>query len=252
MPNETDLRDAFAAGPSHRTTVNAKTVIARSKRRRLPRQIGTGSVFTLAAAGIAVGGVSAFSNSSVPAATTNASASQAEASSSDTTVDVSSLPQHAGKRIPAEGINACGQQLAVRDAAANGLVLTAHFPYANATTGPVEGTVTLTNTGDTTVDGWSIDPTITLSQNGLVLWHGTNLSNEAGVQTHLEPGESVDFATSFEPVVCSADDETGSTLPSNLPAAPAGEYQVSAAMDISGDAYDAILVTGPAQTITLR
>ena len=46
------------------------------------------------------------------------------------------------------------------------------------------------------------------------------------------------------------EDDTAEAFRSDLPAAPAGQYQVSAAIDLMGE-FDADLVTGPAQTVTL-
>ncbi len=84
----------------------------------------------------------------------------------------------------------------------------------------------------------------------MVVWHSNGVAIELAREVSLAPGESIEYAASFSPVVCGVeDDETG--FRSDLPAASPGVYEVSAAIDVMGE-FDALLVTGPAQTITLR
>jgi len=115
----------------------------------------------------------------------------------------------------------------------------------------VDGIVTMTNEGTETVSGTTASSAaITLSQDGIVLWHSNGPTNMMAAVVDLAPGESMEYAASFVPVVCTVDDDLAESFRDDLPAAPAGEYQVSAAIDLSTDS-SAELITGPASTITL-
>jgi hypothetical protein len=94
-------------------------------------------------------------------------------------------------------------------------------------------------------------PAITLAQNGVVIWHSNGPMIEMAREVTLAPGESLDYAAAFSPVICGVEDDLGESFRDGLPEAPAGDYQVSAAIDLMGD-FNADLITGPSQTITLR
>jgi hypothetical protein len=266
MPAEPSIRDLFRTtpGPAARA-VDAEAVIRRSKARRLPAQIGLGGVFTLAAGGIAVAGIQG-----LPGGTTGSSSSGAMAEqSADAPAD---LPQGDTGRVdplngdvsfddtpgsadvsapaPADRINLCGGTLAEVAPSETGLELTAHFPDAAVGTTPVEGIVTLTNTGAEPVSGFmSPTPAVTLSQDGVVLWHSNGMRIMSLLNVELAPGESLELVASFVPVVCGVEDDLDG-FRDDLPAAGAGEYQVSAAADVTvGET--AHLVTGPTSTVRL-
>jgi len=71
------------------------------------------------------------------------------------------------------------------------------------------------------------------------------------VDVNLAPGESMVYPATFSPVVCGVEDDMGEGFREDLPAVPAGDYQVSALLDLSGDA-SVELISGPAATVTLR
>lgn len=239
--------------------IDVDAVIRRARRRRRPAQIAVGGGATLAVGAIVIGGASLLRTPSV--ATTADSASAPEAMSSSTS-DVARVPASdaAGgtslggiKRAPAEKLNLCGGPLAEVAPAASGLVLTTDFPDAAAGTESITGSVTLTNTGDTHVYGsTAASPAITLSQDGITLWHSNGAMIDMAAMVDLAPGESMTYSATLVPVICGVEDDTAEEFRADLPAAPAGEYQVSAAIDLI-DAADANeLVTGPLQTITLH
>ncbi|HEY4152953.1 MAG TPA: hypothetical protein VGM38_06490, partial [Pseudolysinimonas sp.] len=72
------------------------------------------------------------------------------------------------------------------------------------------------------------------------------------------PGASTTFDSTFEPVICSPEDDAQSDFRSNLPPVGPGNYQLSAALDFTpeSDAADggagAVLVTGPTSPVTLH
>ena len=261
MATEPNIRDLFSAGhtPTGRP-IDTDAVIRRSKRRRLPAQLGVGGVATLAIGGIGVVALQNLDSSVSPASIMSESSTAESGSAYDGFV----APAQEGpatrdgsagngtvKRAPADRINLCGGALAEVAPSATGLVLTPSFPAAAAGSGGVEGTVTLSNTGSTTVTGYSAaSPAITLSQNGVVLWHSSGPTVQMIRAISLAPGESLQYTASFTPVVCSVDDDLAESLPDGLPAVQPGEYQVSAAADVVLEG-GAELVTGPQQTVRI-
>ncbi|GAB2462237.1 hypothetical protein HD599_000939 [Conyzicola lurida] len=254
MASEPNLRDLFR-GTEPGRSIDTKEVIRRSKARRLPAQIGIGGVFTLAIGGLGVAGIQAVGGSQSASDSSAISSAADEPRSTPETfaeTDGGSEASTDGiKRAPADRINLCGGTLAEVAPSQTGLVLTASFPDAPVGTDPVVGTVTLTNTGTTAVTGYtSPTPAITLSQNGIVLWHSNGPTIMMIQDVDLAPGESLELAASFTPVVCTVDDDLAEAFDTDLPAVAAGEYQLSAAADITVD-DNAELVTGPAQTVRI-
>jgi hypothetical protein len=269
-PTESTVSSLFRAGPSPSlSSVDPQEVIRRSRRRRLPRRIGMGSALSLAVVGIGIAGItsaggfapgvstSADSSSLAESATTAESTEpfSDDASEADTSAPgliEGGVPDAGISRAPAEKINLCGGALAEVAPAESGLQLTVDFPDATAGSTSVTGTAILTNTGSTSITGYSgATPAITLSRDGIVVWHSNGPTILSLVDITLAPGESLTYAASFTPVVCEVEDDLGESFRDSLPAASPGEYQVSAALDVSGD-VGSELVTGPASTITLR
>ena len=230
MPTEpNNLRHLFSA-PQPPSAIDVAAVVRRSRARRLPKVLGITGVGVLAIAGIAVGGLQLGGGVSPASDAAGMSAESApmDGGAADQTFSDTI------KRAPAEKLNLCTGAVAQLDSASP-LMLTVSFADATAGAASVEGTVTMTNTGTDAVAGYTAaSPAITLAR-----------------EVSLAPGESMEYAASFTPVVCGVDDDLAESFRADLPAAAPGEYQVSAAIDVLGD-YNALLVTGPAQTITLR
>ncbi len=251
MPDEEQLKRAFDDAVPY-VKLDAQSVIARSRSQRLPRQLAAGSVGLLAIVGIAVLGIQV-----VKAPTVTSIASGLAGSSA--------VPQAAAgdavKRAPASLINLCGAPLASAPASASGLVATVMFPdVASADAARIDGQVLLTNTGQFRVLGTtSSSPTITLSQDGVVLWHSNGGTDQSAVVVDLQPGDSLEYRVSFTPLRCEPADETQPTFPPTLPSVPPGDYDLSAAIDFSPDASmaqygvtDVDLITGPIAVVTLQ
>jgi hypothetical protein len=262
MPTESEFREllrASADGASSR--LDAASVIRRVRRRRLPQQLAVGGLGTLAIAGIGFGGVSAI-QSLMPGTTTAGSAALPGKSDGEGSAGSNSdapLYDQGTTRTPADRINLCGGPVAEVAPAASGLVLTPNFPASAIADGrPVSGTVTLTNTGTETIRGSSTaSPAITVSAGGTVLWHSNGPVTMIAVLVDLAPGASMRYQASFTPVRCEAADDLAEGFRDGLPALPAGAYRISAAIDLSREASgsgasSSELITGPAQTITLR
>lgn len=254
MSLETELRELLESASSGiGSRVDARTVVRRSRRRRLGSQVAVGGASTLAVAGIGVAsvvGIQSFRSVSMAGSASDSIAGVREP-------DMGSSGQGASKRAPAEKINLCGGPLAEVAPSETGLVLTTKFPATSPADGaPVIGTVTLTNTGTKPLKGTTAaSPAITLSQDGTVLWHSNGAMIMMAAQVDLAPGASMEYQATFTPVRCSVDDDQAESFREDLPALGAGAYQVSAAIDFldedgsGGAAND--LVTGPRQDVTL-
>ncbi|GAB3032762.1 hypothetical protein GCM10027052_07220 [Parafrigoribacterium mesophilum] len=257
MPTESELRqwlhDQGATLPAHRE-LDAGRIIRRSKRRRLPRQIGVGGATTLAVAGIAVGGFTGLKPVLQGTATTSGASQSLDRGGSELAParDLGTgTPAQAP--MPAQGLNLCGSPVASVPPDRSGLVLTPHFPSSVPANGePVDGTVTLTNTGTTTVTGsTAASAVITVSDGGIVLWHSNGPTIMLARLIDLAPGQSMDLPAFFSPLRCEAGDDKPEGFPDNLPPLAAGRYQVGALLGVSRGGA-AGLVGGPSVPIDLR
>lgn len=254
MPDESDLRELFEKS-SAPNTLDADRIIARSRARRAPKQLAAGVLGTLAVAGVFVVAINTSGlGQQSPSTSTMMEQSQEAADSSGADSD-SML-----KRVPAERLNLCGAPLTVVEPSYYGLQLDVEFAE-NAPVGTdVAGMVRLTNLSDERVMGTTAAvPALTVSQNGTVLWHSNGPMIMSLVVVDLEPGQSLEYAASFTPVKCDVEDDTSESFRTDLPALPAGAYELSAAIDFSPDPSmptngtpEMDLVTGPLSTITLQ
>jgi hypothetical protein len=255
MTTESQLKSLFddASAAVAGRAPDAAAVIRRSRMRRLPGQVAVGGAGALAIAGIGVAGATGIQSMRFGASTSaqlDSSAGSSEHASPETPGD--------GERAPAEKITLCGGPLANIPPSSTGLVLTTRFPATVPADGrQVTGTVTLTNTGTEPITGTTAaSPTITLSKDGLVLWHSNGPMIMLAVVVDLAPGASMDYPATFTPVRCESVDERGEGFREDLPALPAGRYQLSAAIDLTRQAPDGgfaslELVTGPLQEVAL-
>ena len=257
MSTESELKKMFGdAGPSlgH---VDLSGVLRRSSRRRVAQQFAVGGAATLAVAGIGVAGFTGM-HGLLPS-TTAGSASSANAPESREDPTLGSTATDGGlTRAPAEKINLCSGTLADVAPHAGGLVLSTDFAEAEASADRITGTVTLTNSGSERIIGTSAaSPAITLSKDGIVLWHSNGSMAVIGAVVDLAPGASLAYQASLRPVVCAVEDDGTSSFRTDLPHVPAGQYQVSAALDLSrqnadGSVLGTDVVTGPVSEVTLR
>jgi len=251
MPSDDELRQLLSTAQARdvRTpgTLDATRVIARAKARRRPRQLAIGSVGVLAIAAVALAG---FQLSRVTFATSTALVSPASGGAADT--ESSTLES---ARAKAEELNLCGGALAEVAPSPSGLQLDVTFPEsAPVGASSVDGVVRMTNLGPSTVTGTTAaSPSITLSQDGIVLWHSNGPALMSVVVIDLAPGESLEYPASFTPARCDLDDDLNGSFRDDLPPLPGGEYQLSAALDVSvGIDAEADLATSPLATILLR
>ncbi|HEY8913401.1 hypothetical protein [Lacisediminihabitans sp.] len=253
MSTESDLKNLFAsaAGTPGRG-IDTAAVIRRSSRRRLGQQFAVGGATTLAVAGIGVASVAGLLAIIQPPSTMSAGSS-----ASDSGANAPEIAKGAPgiKRAPAEKLNLCGGELAQVAPNAAGLVLTADFPAASASAESVPGTVTLTNTGSTHVRGTTAaSPAITLSKDGITLWHSNGPMIAMAAVVDLEPGASMTYHATLMPVTCGVEDDSAGSLRTDLPHVAPGAYQVSAAIDLVGEGNTVTndLVTGPLASVSLN
>jgi hypothetical protein len=262
MPDESDLRDLMQSTSATPRSINAAVVIRRSRMRRMPKQVGLEAAATLAIGGIGIASVQGIaslgsSTASSTAADTASLQEAPEVAAGSAPDDMMSggTAEEITKRAPADKLNLCGGPLAEVAPSATGLVATVEFAGADAGQERVDGVVTLTNTSSVAITGsTSATPAITLSQGGIVLWHSNGPTIAMVAIIDLAPGASMRLPASFEPVICAVDDDLLESFRADLPAAPPGDYQVSAALDVLVDqgAGSLELVTGPASATTLR
>ncbi len=180
MPDEDDLKRMFESidlpGGSG---IDAKQVIRRSRARRLPKQLAAGAGGALVLVGVTVLGLQSVQFGQ-PQTTADSPMSQ-ESSDSDGSGEADDSSTFMAKRAPADKLNLCGDPVADASPSQFGLVLDVMFPAsAPAASDSIDGVVIMTNTGTEPVTGsTSTAPAITLSQDGIVLWH-TNGPADAG------------------------------------------------------------------------
>lgn len=233
-------------------TIDTASVIRRSKARRLPLKLATGGALVLVVGGLGFAGIQGALTNAPVASTAGASTESDARSSEDASNLFSENTETSLNRAPADKINLCTGTVADVAPSQSGLELTVDFPDATVGQSSVEGVVTLTNTGMETVTGYTAAaPAITLSQNDTVLWHSNGAMIALAVDVSLEPGESLEYAAWFQPVMCGVEDDLAAGFGEKLPLLPSGEYQVSAAIDVIGQSATD-LVTGPSQTVVIR
>lgn len=274
MPTESELRKQFhedePGGSAGRGAIDVDAVLRRSRARRRPRVVAAAVVSSLAVIGIVV-------PVSISIAGTRSASSllDAGAASAPHAAQSSGGPVHLGgestngsdasgsgaaiKRAPADKINLCTGAVATPAPADDGLVLTVAPVDAAASARDIPVTVTLTNTGTQRVTGsLSPFPALTLSRDGIVLWHSNGPVPSLAQEIDLAPGASTTFSTSFQPLVCGVTDDEQEAFREDLPAAGPGSYQVSAAIDMTPATADAngqisaVLVSGPSSPVTLH
>jgi hypothetical protein len=254
MTSEKDLRDLLqrAADNTRPRDIDTGAVIRRSRRGHRTKQLVVGGATTLAVVGIGVASIGGIRGMVQRPGVLNLAGGSA--ASSGARPDGAAGPQ-LQKRAPAEKINLCGGQLAEVSPAASGLMLTVKFAISASASGDsVSGAVTMTNTGTERVSGTTAaSPAMTLSRNGITLWHSNGPMIMMAAIVDLEPGASMTYNASFVPVTCSTEDEAAPSFRQDLPHVVAGDYQLSAAIDYSPNAAGASaeLVTSPLADIHL-
>lgn len=256
MPTEAELREQFHHDdrPSAHNGVDLDAVLRRSRARRRPQVVAVAVVGSLAALtiivpvslSVALGQTGMFSASSGSAASApDVKAPESLAGSAATGGGIG--------LAPAQKINLCTGGLAELAPASNGLLLTVEPIEAAATDRSIPATVTLTNTGTAAFSGSASPfPALTFSRDRIVLWHSNGAVPSLAQLIELAPGASLTFSTTFEPAVCGVADDERTSFRAELPAAGAGNYGLSAVLEVTNVDGSAVVVSGPVAAATLR
>lgn len=260
MPTEDELRRQFQQPEQQGPSIDLDAVLRRSRARRRPRVVAAALVSSLAVLAIVVPvsvSVAQGRTGFFGAAGSGSAASRADDAGQKSPEYVTGSGASDGPLVsglaPAEKVNLCTGALADVAPAANGLVITVAPVTAPATDRDIPTTVTLTNTGSSTVRGsLSPYPALTFSRDGVVLWHSNGPVPQIAQELELAPGASLTFSATFEPVVCAVADDERADFRSDLPAAGPGDYRISALVQVTDASGGAVLVGGPTAAVTLR
>lgn len=258
MPTENDLRMLLTHEAMQASPIDTAAVIRRSRRHRRSRQLALGGALGLAVVGVAFVGFGGILPMPQTASTSTTAEGGERALDESQQLEGASGAQSgpAPENYSAENysadaqsaaLSACGELYVAPPPAANGLSLSPNFA-ASAPLGAqsVSGTVTLQNSGATTIAATSpAAPSLTLSREGVTVWSGADSISSGGVEISLAPGESRPLAASFAPLSCAS--VSGEGL-------PAGTYELTASILVTphDPAEAPYLVSGPAQSIELR
>ena len=230
MPTDVELRTLFRESPAPDANIDPATIIRRSRRRRLPQQLGVGGVLTLAVAGI---GFASF---------TGLQGLSPSMTAADAPVSVAENGPFAGTDLSARDTCAAPSP---SDADVNAdLEAVSEFPTTAAAGQSVHGTLTLTNTGTQPVVGTVTGTAVTLAGAGAEL-HQSD-SSAAGTSVSLQPGESMGFDLTYVAVGCDA-----SGNPDGEPL-EAGSYEMTATLTLVSADGTQWRVGAPASVITIR
>jgi hypothetical protein len=231
MPTDADLRRLFHDAAAPTATIDPDAIIRRSRRRRLPQQLGVGSVLTLAVAGIGVASING-----LPGIRIGGTAETA----ADAPMGVTEVSPFGGadSAVPSQ-LPVCGPGPAIDLEQRSDLTVIPRFPRTAAVGAPVAGTLTLTNTGTESVTGTASSPMVVLSGNGVQVWHS---GEPAETAVSLAPGESLTLGFEFDAIGCGSG---GDTL-------EPGQYELTAIVTLLPDREPARTIGGAASVITLR
>jgi hypothetical protein len=211
---EPELGPLFRKADADLPRLDVEVILAKSRRRRRPRVAAVASVLGLAVIGIL--GTGAYGLGHLVVGTSGSASSAVSAP--------------AAQPSPAT----CGAVTAPIPSSAHALTATVRFGAAYAGK-PARGTVTLVNSGASTVTGTVGSPTVTLSKAGHPVWR-TTAADSKGHSVSLGPGKST-------------------TLEADIPGsecAPAGQYQIVAAVTVDVDNGRVLTVTSTPSTLSIR
>lgn len=188
MPTDAELRTLFHDAPAPAAGIDVTTVIRRSRRRRLPQQLGVGSALTLAVAGIGFASISGLQGLDPSMTAADAPIGAAESGTL-------SEPGPSAR-------NSCAAATTTEGEEAAGVQAVADFPPAAPAGHPVHGTLTLTNTGPQPMAGTVVGTAVTLSRAGSDVQQSD--ASTVGRSVSLSTDESVSFELTFSTIGCDA------------------------------------------------
>ncbi|EPR75910.1 hypothetical protein ADILRU_1756 [Leifsonia rubra CMS 76R] len=205
------MRSYFTDGDTPAITIDADTIVSRSKARRRPRQFAVGTVGVLAAASLVFAGVNTFP----PANDLTSAGIMAE--------DSSSRAENDSEAGAAESLLApntfadtetCGAIIPSQAASPYGLTLEVDLPGPIRSSGSAFGSVRLTNTSDFAVTGTTATvPDLNLTRDEVSISHSPDAQILSVTPVNLQPGQSLEFAISLDIYDCTTSDTGGMLEP---------------------------------------
>jgi hypothetical protein len=230
MPTDAELRSLFRELPAPDASIDTSAIIRRSRRRRLPQQLGVGGVLTLAVAGIGFAGITGLQGLTPSMMAADAPAGVAESG-------------------PFSGTDMTTRSTCATDAATDGEVngdveVVGDFPRSAEAGEAVHGALTLKNTGSQTVDGIVTGAAVTLSRGDAATIQSD--VSPVGSSVSLPPGGTTSLGFAFEAAECEAAGDAD-----RMPLEP-GSYDIVATLTV--EATDGTLwqLGGSASAITIR
>lgn len=237
MPTDAELRTLFRELPAPDTNIDTSAIIRRSRRRRLPQQLGVGSVLTLAVVGIGFASITG-----LPGLTPSMMAADAPAGLAES-APLSGADMATRSTCASDAVDAVTGETNPPDAVST-VEVVGDFPSSVEAGQPVQGTLTLTNAGPDALAGSITSATLSLTRDGdNALQHDYSATGRA---VSLPPGETVNIALTFDTIGCAS---SGDTV--NAPLEP-GSYDMS--VTLTGEAADGKRwrLGTPASAITVR
>lgn len=243
-----DLKRAADAATPRPVDVDAVLAASRSRRRARRTAVVTGA--GAVAAVLVVGGlVFGLQRPGGGATTADAPIASESAGSAETAPEIASgesADDAAGLRLAApESVDRCGAAVVpLAEASETPLAVSVAPPAAPVppgATAPV--TVTVTNIGSEVVTGDLASlPTVTIADADVVVWHSSGTSEAEAMHVTLQPGETVTLTGVLSALRCTAADDDGTGLPSDLPPLGPGPYAVGATVAFSTPAEGMVLL----------
>lgn len=251
MPTESDLRDRLLGDEPPRGRIDVDLVVRRARARRRPRLVAGAGIGVLAAGGIltpallvgGIGGVGlgGMAASEEDAGTPDSIGEQGATGPADTLAGDDGGRAESG-RGTLDDVLACAAPLGGPGPTVEGLATA--LPAIEATAGaPIPARVLLVNTGAEPLRGTVSMPVLALVLDGDVVGRAAPGTDAAPVAFDLDPGESVELATTVEPTACGASGR-------GVPLAP-GDYELSAVVDVVLDSGESALAGGPSAPVRL-
>ena len=223
MPTEDELRDLLGRQDAP-NRLDPKRIVRSSRARRIPQQIAAGGAGVLAVAGITVLGIQvipfgqlsrrvADGRRAVPGGS-RLDRVQPGRRRREAAARRPHQPLRSGRRpSPSRASRRCSSM-----SSATGQRARRHRPGRRHGADDQHRHEPVTGTSPSA-------PAVTLSQDGITLWHSNGPVDASAVLVDLDPGESMDYAATFIPVRCAPEDDTLDQFPARPPRAPAGRVR---------------------------
>jgi hypothetical protein len=223
--------------------IDVDAVIRRSRRRRVPRQLGVAFVSVLAVAGVFSGAVFGLGALSGATSSGGSASSGAAATRAPSVVPSAESSPPDPNLLDKNGPAVCGYSLPTVGTQPDGLIAEATRVSTNGPT--LHFVFTLTNTGSTTITGSAGVPILVLVRNGIVIDKTIVNGPPRGAKLKMAPGQIVSYPLNWSPSVCKRGDNSASP---GADALPSGSYQVYAEIQVLST-NSSETVTGPPTTV---